>query len=165
MSEWDAIKAREAEGRLHAVRPRLAKDPIERAMFLATYLHEPLMEQRSDPQEIARYAALWVQLEAFVTGLPVTDAQLKRLTPFRDGVWEIRNKKPNPSLRVFGLFVSRDVFIGTNYQLRSALETRIDWQREIRRARHEWRELFDFDPAIGELYELASKVVYVSRKH
>jgi hypothetical protein len=95
-----------------------------------------------------RYNSLQADLEVFLTGLPITDSYLCPLRPLPRCVWEIRSKVPKPSIRVFGLFASRDVFVGTNHQLRNALGrfNSIEWKEASRIARYEWGRLFNVDP-------------------
>lgn len=132
-------------------------------MFLATHLYEALNARYLDVWEQDRYSSLRADLEIFVTGLPFTNSYLKQLRPSQKGVCEIRSKLPRPSIRVFGCFASRDVFIATNYQLRSKLGrfNSIEWKEASRLARHEFRALLGADPAVGELHELATGVIYV----
>lgn len=65
------------------------------------------------------------------------------LTPKRDAVWEIRCTRPDPQIRVLGLFAAKDVFVATHHELRSDLgtfESRA-WKDAKRRARTEWQAL------------------------
>ena len=116
-----------------------------------------------DPGETDRYNSLQADLEIFVTGAPVTSSYLKPLRPRHKGVWEIRSKRPTPSIRILGMFASRDVFVATNHQLRAALGrfNSIEWKEASRLARHEFRSLLGDDPIVGELHELVSGVIYV----
>jgi hypothetical protein len=133
-------------------------------MFLTTELNRYLTARYAVRSHQERYIALQARLEVFVSGDPITNHYLKPLDPISDGVWEIVNKKPRPSLRVFGLFVCRDVFIATHHQVRPDLGKRgtPQWKREVRRALHEWKCLFDSEaPVIGKLHEVATGVIYV----
>lgn len=116
-----------------------------------------------DPVEKDRYNSLQADLEIFVTGALVTSSYLKPLRPSQKAVWEIRSKRPAPSIRILGMFASRDVFIATNHQLRSVLGKfdSIEWKEASRLARYEFRKLFDEDPLVGELHELVSGAIYV----
>ena len=166
---WNVIKSHEAAGRLIRLPLRVPKDPIVRAMFLVPTLHAKLMCSREDDIEKRRYVALRASLEKFVTNANLESSYLKPLSPKADCVWEIVNKKPRPSLRVFGLFATRDVFIATNHQVRGFLGARGNpaWSEEIRRAVFEWRQLFHehqqtpFRPLRGTLDEVISGAVHV----
>jgi hypothetical protein len=160
---WTTIKEHEAAGRLRAFAPRSRAVVKRRPIFLVPEFHDVLVATHLDPIDATRYIALQARLEMFLGDEQIASSYMKALRPLRKGVWEIVNKKPNPSLRVFGLFATRDVFIGTHHQLRNVLggfNTPM-WKEEIRRAGAEWRNLFDAEPLIGRLHEVVSGVVYV----
>lgn len=124
-----------------------------RATFLGSALHQQILQpDRLDIDEI-RAAHLLADLQSFAEGLDVgVPGFLKPLSGGRDGVWEIRRRKPRPSLRVFGLFGRRDVLVLTHAITRNTLADRSDpaWRTEIRRARFFWRQLLpDHAPLIG----------------
>lgn len=110
-----------------------------------------------DPQP--SYAIIERIKQALAAGEPsgddATDAARYRWLKATAG-WSLQQ-------RVFGLFASVDVFIGTNFQLRNALGRfdSIEWKAASRLARHLWRELFNTDPQLGELYELVTGAKYV----
>jgi hypothetical protein len=79
-----------------------------------------------------RKGALEADLEVFASGEPIGPKYLFLLYHSREGVWEIRSVKPNPSIRVLGRFVERDIFIATNFALRDDLG---GWQSR------EWRDV------------------------
>ncbi|MGB6451481.1 MAG: hypothetical protein WBE92_12080, partial [Steroidobacteraceae bacterium] len=147
-----------------AVLPRSHDVALRRAIFLTRELYEAVHGQHSSDAETTRYAVLQAQLEVFVGDEVIASSYMKPLSPRNKGVWEIKNKRPKPSLRVFGLFASRDVFIGTHHQLRPPLGRfgTPMWKEQIRVARYQWRQLFgDSEPLIGELNEVISGAVYV----
>jgi hypothetical protein len=124
-----------------------------RAVFLGSALHQQILQpDRLDIDEI-RAAHLLADLQSFAEGMDVgVPGFLKPLSGGRDGVWEIRRRKPRPSLRVFALFGRRDVIVLTHAITRNALAGRSDpaWRTEIRRARFIWRQLLpDHAPLIG----------------
>ncbi len=57
----------------------------------------------------------------FVEGHLVTDDLMKQLKPEKFEHWELRSLRPKPSMRVFGRFAARDIFIGTHVKLRTEL--------------------------------------------
>ena len=57
----------------------------------------------------------------FVEGGFISGGIMKQLEPAKFEHWELRNKRPRPSLRVFGRFAKPDVFIGTHVKLRNEL--------------------------------------------
>ena len=161
---WTIIKSHESAGRLRRLIPRSVDLPLRRPIFLRHELHRTLFGEQTSAEDTARYMALRARLEMFIGDEVIASSYMKPLVPYRNGVWEILNKKPNPSLRVFGLFATRDVFIGTHHQLRSALGSFSTpmWKDEIRRARHEWDQLFEgIDPVVGKLHEVISGATYV----
>lgn len=166
---WNTIKSHEAAGRLVPLPLRVPGDAGLRAMFLTSDLSAVLAATHAEQADKARYMALHARLEHFVTSPFITTGYIKPLRPQSDCVWEIVNKSPKPSLRVFGLFATRDVFVATNHQLRSVLGAAgtPQWKQEIRQARFEWRRLFQedmevqFEPLFGRMDEVISGAVYV----
>lgn len=67
----------------------------------------------------------WAKLEAaishFIEGGYVTDDIIKQLKPPKYEHWELRSRKPRPSMRVFGRFAMPDVFVGTHVEKRDGL--------------------------------------------
>jgi hypothetical protein len=82
-----------------------------------------------------------------------TQATLFQLYPRSKAVWEIRSVQDSPSIRVFGLFAEMDVFVATNFALRSELggwESR-EWKQARRNATVEWNGLFKpYHPLHGD---------------
>ena len=70
--------------------------------------------------------------------------------PMRDGVWEIRSVRPEPSIRVLGLFAEKDTFIATNAALREDLGgwQSKQWKDPKRLAKVRWRQLFNTYPPL-----------------
>ncbi|MER9424386.1 hypothetical protein NKI88_18240 [Mesorhizobium sp. M0317] len=86
-------------------------------------LHDVIQAGRSSPDEKERQR--WAKLEAafsfFIEGGYVTDDLVKQLLPPKYEHWELRSRKPRPSLRVFGRFALPDVFVGTHVERRDQL--------------------------------------------
>jgi hypothetical protein len=110
--------------RLHPIAPiaRWARTP--RAFLMCVPLWEDLQKGKSDEDEVVRQR--WAKLEAamqfFVEEGYMTEQLLKQLAPYKFEHWEMINKKPRPSLRVFGRFAKPDVFVGTHVRKRSDLK-------------------------------------------
>ncbi len=68
-----------------------------------------------------RWATLEADMSHFVEGGLITEDFLKQLKPPRYEHWELRSRKPKPSLRVFGRFAKPNVFIGTHVDRRDRL--------------------------------------------
>jgi len=154
----EEIWARMEEGRLVESRPYLSSDAKIRSMYFELSLHNDVFCDRDNEDEIERFAKLQADLDMFLTGETIDPKYLFGLTPITDGVWEIRSTRPKPSIRVFGLFHSKDTFIATHYIERKGLGgwNSNEWRTEIRRAVAIWRQLFPaYDPLnssnIGEL--------------
>ena len=62
-----------------------------------------------------------MRLENFVTSREIDPKYLFLLYACHDCVWEIRSRKPSPSIRVLGMFPGKDRLISTNFAERSAL--------------------------------------------
>jgi len=144
MSIEDEIADRCGRQMLYPVIPRAAGAPIQRAMFIDEALQAVLESPEADDAWEKRVGELRADLERFVTGEPIDPSYLYLLYPTRDCVWEIRSVRPDPSIRVLGLFALKDVYIATNHALREHLE---GWQSrawvEVKRtARAAWRRLF-----------------------
>jgi hypothetical protein len=75
----------------------------------------------SDEAERQRWARLEAAMAHFVEGGLVTEQLVKQLDPPKFEHWELRSRKPRPSLRVFGRFALPNVFIATHVVLRKEL--------------------------------------------
>jgi hypothetical protein len=113
-------------------------------MYVSEGLWALFATSHPDPIMESRVGTLRADLETFVDGAPLYPSYLFLLSPAQEGVWEIRSTRDEPSIRVLGLFAAKDIFIATNYALRSNLG---DWpSREWRdakvAARTIWTNLF-----------------------
>lgn len=158
---WAEIRAKEGDGRLVMVRPLSPRERIVRPMFATPAVSKMLTEEYDESIDVQRAASLQADLEVFVTGQPIDPGYLKPLKPIGKNVWEIRSVRPRPSIRVFGRFADRDVFVATNYFLRKPLGAfkSLEWKDAIHVARQEWARLFTRDPIEGKLHELVSGVL------
>ena len=143
MSIESLIQWKVAQGALFPLRPRAAGETCRRAMFLTEGLWNLLHTTHPDDIMEARVGTLLADLETFVIGDAITPKYLFLLAPARDGVWEIRSARPDPSIRVLGLFADQNVFIATNFALRGELggwESR-EWKEAKRMAVALWRQV------------------------
>ena len=138
------IGSRISEGRLVELGPTVSSDKTIRRMYLEKGLFNDIFRVRTQKAEIARFAQLQADLEVFITSPTIDPNYLFGLTPKTDGVWEIKSKRPKPSIRVFGFFAKEDTFIATHYIERTGLGgwNSREWKTEIRRALSVWRKLF-----------------------
>lgn len=77
---------------------------------------------------MVRAGELLATFDTFLGGRLITiggrndkDAYMKFLEPEQEEVWEIRSIDPKPSIRVFGRFAAKNVFVATNMGFRSDL--------------------------------------------
>lgn len=86
-------------------------------------LNDSILAGRLMPEEKdrKRWAALEGAMIHFNEGGLITRQRLKPLEEKKFENWELINKRPRPSLRVFGSFAKPNVFIGTHVQLRNQL--------------------------------------------
>lgn len=86
-------------------------------------LYDELQAGKSlpDEKERQRWAKLEAQMGMFVEGAYVNDDFMKQLLPRKYEHWELKSRKPRPSLRVFGRFAEPNVFVGTHVLPRKGL--------------------------------------------
>jgi hypothetical protein len=133
-----------AEQRLFPLLPRASGSTARRAMFVSENMRSMLAATHADSEMEDRMGTLQADLELFAEGQAIDPKYLFRLYPLADGVWEIRSARPQPSIRVLGLFAARNVFIATNMALREDLggwQSR-EWKNVKRAARAHWTQLF-----------------------
>lgn len=103
-------------GLLMAAKPSVPWAAEPRAFLMCVPLQTAIEAGRADPDPKLRNR--WARLEAsisyFIEGLYVTDHLMKQLEPQKFEHWELKSRKPRPSLRVFGRFAKPDIFIGTH---------------------------------------------------
>jgi hypothetical protein len=154
------------EGRLYEV-PLLSPDMTPKRRILAT---PKLMAQIDGGEAKGGQRRLVVELRAdlddFIGGGPITvggprhrSAYMKPMVRSKRDrgfggheVWEIRSRDPEPGIRVFGRFAQFDVYVATDWELRTTLGAfgSFIWRQEIRRCKHDWSTVFDTrDPHTG----------------
>lgn len=119
----DVIESAVADGRLVAIRPVVPWAGTPRGFLVCAPLRDQMHSGKSDPDPKmrGRWATLEAAMSFFVEGNYVTEGLIKQLKPEKFEHWELRSRKPRPSMRVFGRFAARDVFIGTHVRLRQEL--------------------------------------------
>lgn len=152
MSIRDEIHARQQEGRLFVLNPIAPGSSPRRAMFVTVSLNQMLEGPWDSRDDEIRFSRLRADLDHYVEGGFIDPKYLTRLRPKREEVWEIRSPRPSPSIRVFGRFALRDVFIATHYEVRPPLRGfgSRQWRDAIERCKTEWRNLFpSYQPFSG----------------
>jgi hypothetical protein len=163
MSIADEIVWRVGENRLFTLIPRAAGSAPRRAMYVSEEIMSLLATTHADPEMEERMGILQADLELFADGQPIDPKYLFRLYPAADSVWEIRSVRPEPSIRVLGLFAAKNVFIATNLALRENLggwQSR-EWKDVKRKARARWNQLFHTYPPMttGNIHDLVTGAV------
>ena len=114
----DADKVCATTGQLHrAILPGL---PTRRILYISEQIRLLIngLAVGMDKKMLERWLTARAVFEAFLDGnwmtiksKPKSRAQLAILCPHADEIWEIRDVKPRPSLRVLGSFARKDFFI------------------------------------------------------
>lgn len=119
----DAIKEAKSAGELFPAARLVPWAGEPRVFLMCRALWASIQEGRSSTDEKERkpWAALEAAMSHFITGGLTTDDLIKQLQPPKYEHWELKSRKPRPSLRVFRRFAKPDVFIGTHVRLRTDL--------------------------------------------
>lgn len=144
MSIDDLIVDRVGRRMLFLLIPRAPGETMRRALLVDERLWKMLQSPEGDQDWERRVGELQADLERFVTQKTLDPKYLFLLYPAQDAVWEIRSAQFEPSIRVLGLFAGLDVFVATNFALRSDLgewQSR-EWKRVKTTARRAWANLF-----------------------
>lgn len=144
-------------GRIQVVEP---PEAAIRTMYVTEKLWSEI-DAKADSEDDAvavRAAQLIAAMERFVWDPNLPPNYLKPLDPAPDGLWEIRNRKPRPSIRVFGMFLFKDVLICTAFDEREPLGKKgsYEWKQITHYARTEWNRLFTVKPVIGDRNDVYS---------
>lgn len=150
MSTSNKILEAVAAGKIIKFSPYVGSDPVFRTMYLSANGMEPIIElEHGDDEWTQRLWKLRAALEVFVTQAEIDIRYLKPLRPFKRGVWEIKNKRPRPSLRVFCMFIKRDCLFVSHIRERPQLDS-YEYKQQIMRTRQRWRTIFpDLEPRIS----------------
>lgn len=125
MSIDESLLRAVAKGDL-AFLPLDLSDPIERVMLISKEVKELI--EGTHAAQVARAQGLLADLQAFVKGDVVSmcfrpyeadEAYFGRLHPVGSGVWDIRTRRPNPGIRIFGMFAELNTFVAFNWWPRS----------------------------------------------
>jgi hypothetical protein len=149
MSIVDLLAARVQDKQLFLVEPRVAGTSAKRVMLVHESLWNFLHEEGPDDEWEDRKGFLLADLDLFAEGAPIGPKYLFLLYRAEEAVWEIRSVRPNPSIRVLGRFVAKDIFVATNFALRDELG---GWQsrkwRDVKvMSRTIWTRLFhNYEP-------------------
>jgi hypothetical protein len=120
---------------------------MKRFIFVATGLATMLDGPWEELEMEIRWRRVRADLEQFVTGGIIVVGEtgyMKALKPEADEIWEIRCIDPDPSVRIFGSFAEKDVFValGQRYRQQLAEIGSPEWAEAIRACKADWRRLF-----------------------
>lgn len=115
-----ALDAAKASGLLTPAKPTVPWAGEPRAFLMCAPLASAIEIGKADPDEKVRqrWAKLVGDIGHFVEGGLINEGLMKQLKPEKFEHWEVRSRRPKPSLRVFGRFAKPDVFVGTHVQPR-----------------------------------------------
>lgn len=106
--------------------PMEKSDPIDRVMLISREITELL--NGANAAQKARAKRLLADLQSFVKGEVISiclrpyehgEAYFGRLDPVGSSIWDVRSRKPDPGLRIFGMFADLDTFVALSWWPRS----------------------------------------------
>lgn len=124
-----------------------------RTILCSGFIKNVLTGVNATAEEIMRGRELWANLDYFIDGHRIflrplfstgEPAFMALLEPPPNEVWEIRSIDPSPSLRIFGSFISKDVFVALTWAARKDLQGRYskEWRVAIQEFKEEWQVYF-----------------------
>jgi hypothetical protein len=135
-------------------------DAATRTVLLTREMKDLIDEPREEGAEANRVARLLATLQNIVSGRRLVvcmdpyearEANLGRLDPAEDSVWDIRCRD-KPALRVFFAFVEKDVLLAVTCRPRSVRVSWLgwlplkndskEWKRGIDAVKRDWARLF-----------------------
>jgi hypothetical protein len=161
MSIRDVIQWRCDEKRLFPLEAAPGDTPY-RSLYLSQEIQDLIQTEWPTALERHRVIRLQLDLDRFISGkeIPVASdamharpyALLAQLQPPSEEVWEIRSVDPDPSLRVFGRFTEKNVFVALRWQHRGILAAMDsgEWDFLMKLCQHDWNSLvFPYQPHCG----------------
>lgn len=144
MSIKEQISILKGDNRLISVMPLVKSDRSIRQLLLVEDLYKEIYEEKEEIVDVETFANLIADLEVFVTSETIDPNYLWCLKPKKNGVWEIKSKRPCPQIRIFGVFADKDIFIGTHLESRDDLGSigSQQWKIAIRTTISIWDKLF-----------------------
>ena len=138
--------------------------PARRTLYISEKVRQFITStaQGMDIKMRERWLTARAVLESFVDGRwitikskPKSRAEMGILCPHDDGIWEIRDVRPRPSVRILGSFTEKDVFIALAPYERAELGAKGSegWTNALRDYKTQWTELFNgHRPMFGGSY-------------
>lgn len=150
------IANRVSEDRLYQLIPIMpgVAGTVPRTMYVSREINRLLAGPFDSPDLENRCFSLRADLERFVHGgmIPVAErpmsggrnSYMRQLFRWRNEVWEIRSRGPQPGIRVLGRFADTDIFIALSWRFRTELGGPGDrrWRDAIVDCKTQWTHLF-----------------------
>jgi hypothetical protein len=154
----EAIEAAKAAGALIPFNPPVGWSSKPRAFLMTQRLADQIADglASADPRRVERWDRLRADIANFVENGLMTWASMKWLDPHKFEHWEIKSRRPRPSLRIFGRFAEPNVFVGTHIIERTKLGKKWsqEWELEKLACEEGWkRALGNCPPFHGNNYE------------
>ena len=161
MSIRDEVNALCADGRLHRLASGVPGAQELRAICVSTEINTQLVGPWEDTASAAAWGGVRADLAAFIDGdvmvLPregrhANRANMLRLRPAADEIWETRHRDPRPGIRLFGRFAERNLLIALSWGERRALGAANSraWRDARVQCATNWRNLFPaYQPLTG----------------
>lgn len=174
MSIYVEIGSRVNEQRLFFLSPAIPGSLVIRKMYISSEIKNMIFGPWDSLEWGERCGRLRQDFDHFIEGHKIDVAEspfkgktsyLKRLEPQREEAWEIRSRDPEPSLRIFGRFADKNVFVALSWHKRADLlgpHSR-EWRDAIEQCKTEWRNLFPaYQPMTGaKLHDYVTNIVPV----
>jgi len=165
MSIYADIADRVNEGRLFALPPLVPPKPnvAPRHIFVSPEVYELFSGPWLEREWMSRCFLLRADLDRFSLGgiIPIAarpfmkgkHAYMRQLFRWRDEVWEIRSRDPDPGIRVLGRFADTDHFVALTWHKRADLvgPQSKQWRDAIVGCKTQWTNLFPaYQPKSGD---------------
>jgi hypothetical protein len=155
------ITTRLAEGRLFLLSPAMRSEPVVRCVFLSKEINDLVHGPWENKDAAEVFGKFRADLDSFLAGRVISVAKnprkaktafLNRLENERGKVWEMRQRRPKPGIRILGGFAEKDIFIGLTWSPRAPLlgYGSRNWRDAIEESKVSWRNLFLTWPPMGD---------------
>lgn len=143
-----------SNGRLFQLSPVMPGLGERRRVYVSQTINDAVTGPWTNRKEEERWGELRYWFDRFIDGARIyvrerpraknSTADMAQLEPWYDEVWEIRAIDPRPSIRIFGSFIQRDVFVGLTWAFRKDLDgfDGPKWRQAIETYQAEWSAFF-----------------------
>lgn len=140
-------------GKLHCLESLMTGDQTVRTLFVTQEIQDAIRLPHPKNEAVA-LAEFRETLDAFLEGGALSvgldpfqkdaHAQIARVHPVSEELWDFRIVAPKDQIRAFGAFSEHDTFVCLTWNYRGAIGN--DFDSEVERARQAWRTLFGEAP-------------------